>query len=129
MIERVGGYYGTTFQGARGVTQGYPLSSTIFNVVVNAVVIHWVTVMVEVTEEREEHGQKGRHQAAPFYADDVMVTLSDPRWLQGAFNTLVGLFDRVGLHNNVGNTVDMVCHLFQAVGHKSEVLYGRCIIG
>ena len=38
MVARAVGYYGTAFQGARGVTQGYPISPTIFNVVVDAVV-------------------------------------------------------------------------------------------
>ena len=46
MVERVGGYYGADFKGDKGVTQGNSLSPTIFNVVVNAVVRHWVAVMV-----------------------------------------------------------------------------------
>ena len=50
---------------------------------------------------------EGRYQAALFYMDDGMVVSSDPRWLQWAFNTLVGLFDHVGLHTNVGKTVSM----------------------
>ena len=37
-----GGYYGKAFKGARGVTQGDPLSPTIFNVVADAVVRHWI---------------------------------------------------------------------------------------
>ena len=36
IVARAGGYYGTAFQGARGVTQGDPLYPTIFNVVVDA---------------------------------------------------------------------------------------------
>ena len=44
---KAGGYYRSAFQGFRGVTQGYSLSPTIFNVVVDAVVRHWVYVMVE----------------------------------------------------------------------------------
>ena len=40
MVERAGGYYRTAFGGERGVTQGDPLSPTIFNVVVDAVVWH-----------------------------------------------------------------------------------------
>ena len=46
MVARAGGYYRTGFKGARGVTQGDPLSTTIFNVVVDAVVCHWVTLAV-----------------------------------------------------------------------------------
>ena len=47
MVARAVGYLGTGFKGARGVTQGDPLSPTIFNVVVGAVVCHWVTLEVE----------------------------------------------------------------------------------
>ena len=78
MVERAGGYYGTAFQGACGVTQGDPLSPIIFNVVEEAVVIHWVTVTVEGAEERSRRGQEGRNQASLFYADDGMVVYSDP---------------------------------------------------
>ena len=74
--------------------QGDPLSPTIFNAVVDTVVRHWVHGVVEEAEAREETGQEGMHQAALFCADDVMVALLDPAWLQGAFNALVGLFDR-----------------------------------
>ena len=42
MVARAGGYYGAAFKGERGVTQGAPLSPTIFNVVVDAVVRHWL---------------------------------------------------------------------------------------
>ena len=46
MVARAGGYYGMAFGGERGVTQGDPLSPTIFNVVVDAVVWHWVNGIV-----------------------------------------------------------------------------------
>ena len=76
MVERAGSYYRTAFQGARRVTQGDPLSPTILNVVVDEVVRHWLTVMVEGSEEWGECGQEGRHQAALFYVDGGMVALS-----------------------------------------------------
>ena len=38
MVARAGGYYGNSFNGFRGVTQGGPLLPTIFNVVVDTVV-------------------------------------------------------------------------------------------
>ena len=46
MVAKAGVYYGVAFKGARGVTQGDPLYPTIFNVVVDAVVKHCVTMMV-----------------------------------------------------------------------------------
>ena len=56
-----------------------------------------------------------------------MVASSDLLCLQGAFNTLFGLFDRVGLRTNVRKTFGMVCRLFQAAGNLLEAAYGRRI--
>ena len=58
MVARAGGYYGTGFKGERGVTQGDPLSPTIFNVVVDAVVRHWVTMAIEAVENRGRGGRE-----------------------------------------------------------------------
>ena len=58
-----------------------------------------------------------------------MVASSNPRWLQWAFNNLVGLFDRVGLQTNVGKTVSMTCIPCPAAGNQSEVAYGRKMMG
>ena len=110
MVARAGGYYRTALKGGRGVTQVNPLSPTISNVVVDAVVRHWVTGVIADAEERGEPEKEGRYQAALFYADDGIVASSDPRWLYGAFNNLVRLFGRVGLRKNVRKTVGMVCN-------------------
>ena len=96
MLARAGGYFGTGFKGKRGMTQGDPLSPTIFNVVVDVVVRHWVTLKVEEAETLEEKGQEGRHQAALFYADNGMVASSDPRWLHWDFNALRDQIIRLG---------------------------------
>ena len=80
-------------------------------------------------EQRGKCGQEGRHQAVLFYADDVMVALLDPHWLRGAFSTLVCLFDRVSLRNNVRKTIGMVCHPFQVAGTQSDAEYGRRMTG
>ena len=111
------------------MTQGNPLSPTIFNVVVDAVVCHWVTLAVTEAETRGERGQEGRHQAALFYVDDGMVVSSDPQWLQRAFTKQVGLFDRVGLKKNTGKTVNMTCRPCTASGNRSEEAYGRFMTG
>ena len=66
------------------MTQGDPLSPTIFNMVVEAVVRHWLQGVVEDSEAIGKLGQEGRHQVAFFYADDGMVASSDPVWMQVA---------------------------------------------
>ena len=38
----------------------------------------------------------------------------------GAFDTLIGLFDRVGIQKNFMKTVGMICHPFRAVGTQSD---------
>ena len=58
-----------------------------------------------------------------------MVASSDPGWIQGAFSTLVGLFDRVGLKTNAGKKVGMFCRPFQAAGTQSEAAYKQRMMG
>ena len=81
MAAREGGYYRAAFKGDWGVTKRDPLYPTIFNVVMNAVVRHWVSVMVEGAEEWGERGKENRHQNDLFCADHGIVASSDPRWL------------------------------------------------
>ena len=38
-----------------------------------------------------------------------MVVSFGPIWIQGAFSTLVGMFDKVGLITNIRKTVGIVC--------------------
>ena len=45
------------FQGFRWVTQVDPLSPTIFNVGVDAVVRNWVALVIAVAEERGKRGK------------------------------------------------------------------------
>ena len=129
MVARAGQYYGTGFKGERGVTQGDPLSPTIFNVVVDAVVRHWLLLATQEAERRGERGRERRHQAALFYADDGMIASTDPRWLQWDFTILVGLFDRVGLKTNQRKTVSMACWPCSAAGNRLEQSYMHTMTG
>ena len=59
-----------------------------------------------------------------------MVVSSDPAWIQGAFNALVDIFDRVGLLTNFGKTVRMVCHpCWAGAGNRTEEAYSRRVTG
>ena len=53
MVARSGGYFGLPFKGYRGLTQGDPLSPTLFSMVVEVVIRHWVTVMVPTADGLE----------------------------------------------------------------------------
>ena len=98
--------------------------------VVDAVIRHWVNIIVEAAEAKGETGREGRHQSALFYANDGMVVSSDRTWLQGAFTAMLAIIDRVGLMTNTGKTVSMVCHPCQAGdGNRTEEAYGRRITG
>ena len=129
MAARAGGYYGKAFKGARGVTQGDPLSPTISNVVVDAVVGQCIEGLKTETEEKGATGREGQFSAV-FYADDGMVGALDPAWLQGAFSALVAIFNRVGLRTNVDKTVSMACHPCRAgTGNRTTEGYRRRLTG
>ena len=81
--------------------------------------------MVEGAGEQFGRRQEVRHKNYLFYADDVMIALLEPVWIKGVFSILVGLFNRVGLNNNVGNIVEMVCRSFQAEVTWSEAAYNQ----
>ena len=54
MVERASRYYGDTFNGFRGVTQGDPLSPKLFNIMLDVVIVHWLKIISE-----EEEGLEG----------------------------------------------------------------------
>ena len=82
MAARAGGYCGTDFKGERGVTQGDQLPPTLFNVVVDAVVWHWLEGLQAEKDEKEAEEGEG-HFSAVFYADDRMVGATDPQLDRG----------------------------------------------
>ena len=84
---------------------------------------------IDKSEKMGEGGKEGRHQAALFYVDNGMVASSDPCWLQWSFNSLVGLFECVGLCTNVGKMVIMTCRPCPAAGNQSEEAYIRKMTG
>ena len=85
--------------------------------------------MCQDAEKRWEIGKEVRHQAALFYAENGMVALSKPRWLQWEFNALVGLFKRVGIHTYLGKRVSMTCRPCPAAGNQLGEAYGRKMTG
>ena len=85
--------------------------------------------MIESGGRQSGRGREGRQKNELFYANENMIELSDPGWLQGEFSTLVRLFDWVGLRGKVGKTVGMVCRPCQAEVTQSEAAYKRLMTG
>ena len=129
MLDHAGGYYGTDFKDFKGATQGDPLPPTILNMVVDAVVCHLILLVPGVAGVQDRWGREVRYCAEFFYVDDSLVALTDPVWMQGEFDTLTGLFDRVGLQKNVRKTVGIICHPLCAAGTQLEAVYERRMTG
>ena len=59
-----------------------------------------------------------------------MVGATEHKWIQGAFSTLVAIFDRIGLHTNVNKTVSMACQPCRAgSGNRTAEGYRQQITG
>ena len=62
----------------------------------------------------------GTYLGLIFYADDGLISLTHLEWLQGEFDTLMGLFGQVGLRENVGKTIGMIFQPYHAFRTQSE---------
>ena len=98
------------------MTQGYPLYSTIFNMVVDTVIHHSSTMMAGKATGPEVFGRVVQNLSALFYVDDRLLDSLQPSRLQKKLDVLMGLFNRAGIKTNVGKTVGMICQLFHTPG-------------
>ena len=129
MVDFMSGYYRAEFQGFWGVIQGGPLSPTIFNMVVDAVVHLWISLVAGLVGGKDRCVGKVRHRAAFFYADYGMVSSTEPFFMQGVFGTLTRFFDRLGFRKHFGNKFGILCCSFHTVGTQSEATYEWRITG
>jgi hypothetical protein len=93
LVCRAGGSYGEAFSAERGVTQGGPLSSLMFNVCVDAVIREWLHRTLGEDAARDGIGDCVAQILVKFYVDDGLIASRDPVWLQESFDLLVGLFE------------------------------------
>ena len=116
MVAKASGNFGRPFKGYQGVTQGKTLSPMIFNVVMDAVIHHWVTVVTPSEAGKGGLGLAIIDLTEYFYANDGLLELTQPERLQRMFDVITGLFDRVGLRKNTAKTVGIVCQPCHMLG-------------
>jgi hypothetical protein len=98
MVCRVSGNYGGSFSAGRGVTQGGPLSTKLFNILVDAVVRECLCQLHDGgIVDPEELDLLMAAFFDIFHADAAYLAARDPDFLQVASNSLVSLFKCVGL--------------------------------
>ena len=105
------------------------MSPTIFNVVVDAIIRHWVTVVTPTEAGMGGLGLTTIDLEAYLYSDNGLMASTQPERLQRAFDVLNGLFDQVILRTNTAKTVGMVCQLCHIPGGISEEAYARRATG
>jgi hypothetical protein len=108
MVCQAGGSFGKLFSTFRGITQGGPLSSLMFNVCVDAVIREWLWRMMD---KEAAHGRfvEASRKIVAFFVDNGLVGSRDPIWLQSALDIFVILFESICLRTNPDKTKVMTC--------------------
>ena len=113
----------------RWVTQGDPVSPTLFNIIVNAVVRATLQEICGTQEYQHGFGCSAGEHNICFYSDDGRIAGWDPIWVQAVLTTMVRMFDRVGLQKNLNKTNAMICTPGFIWGQQVSEAYKRQAIG
>ena len=111
------------------MTQGNPLSPTLFNMIMDTFICHWVMVVAPTKKGMGVLGLSIQDLVAYFYAHDGLVALTKPERLQREFEVLIGLFDWVVLSPNTKKMVRMACQPCHIPGSMSVEVYERQTTG
>jgi hypothetical protein len=123
MVCCAGGNYGEPFGAYRGVTQGGPLSSLMFNVCVDCAIREWLHKVMGDKVAWEGVGDTVLDQCIAFFVDDGLVFARCLEWLQSSFDILINLFERIGLLANADKTKVMICVPGKIQSAQTEVDY------
>lgn len=127
IIAKQGGYYGTPFTATRGCTQGCLFSPMTFNIVEDAIICYWLTLVIADNGVAfQGMGLTVAEKLVLFYADDGLIGAHDPVWLQHALDALVGLFRQVGLQTNTEKTKVLTCVPGAIHSSLSTEAYNSC---
>ena len=128
VVPRHNGFHGPSFLATRDTTQGVIMSPTLFNVVVDNVIITWMAMTVEYQRVVQDGlGKTVGQCGGVLYSCNCMVISSKPDWLQHAMNALVGLFRSYGLAANFTKSLTITCHpRALRLGMSDEAMALKC---
>ena len=109
VVSKSGKFFGSLFRTERGVTQGDPVSPTIFNIVVDVVVRE--VLLKSCGPQKSHHGfvwLRGKHNIC-FHADDGQIAGHNLIWVQTTLTEMVRMFKRVVLQTFLRKNKAMVC--------------------
>ena len=95
MVSSSGRYFGRKIQVKCGVTQPPPLSPTIYNTMVDAVLYNWVSVVVDLDRELipEDFGRDIQRMMSYLNVENGLLTYTSLDKLQRDLHVLTDLFD------------------------------------
>ena len=109
VVLKAGKLFGRPFWTERGVTQGYQVSSTIFNIKVYKVVISVLLGVYIPQEANHGLGWAAVQHNIVLYTDDGRIAVHNPICVHMTLTAVVSMFEMVGLQTNLGKTKAMVC--------------------
>jgi hypothetical protein len=126
VVAKQGGYFGDPFGVGQGFIQGGLESPIIFNVVCNAVICYWLSIITDDNSiPVEGFGLCITEQGVLLYVDDGLLASRDVGWLQQALDVLVDLFACMGLKTNTTKTQSMMCTPGYIHTHQSVLTYNQ----
>jgi hypothetical protein len=124
MICQVSENQGEPFQAGHSVTQGNPLSTKLFNMLIDAVGREWMwELRGESKLEVEEIDNLMATFFAIFYVDNAYLASQDLEFLQRGLDILIDLFACVGLETNIQKTQMTICTPGRICTQLLTVLY------
>ena len=108
-MPKTGNFLGKDFRTGRVLTEGDPVSPTIFNIMVDLVVWEVLDVFCKPQEAHHRLGWAAGERNLIFYANGGKIAGRDHLWVQDAISVMVAIFRRMGLETNLENTKTMVC--------------------
>ena len=107
------------------MTQGDPVSLTIFNIVVGAVVRAFLMEVCGLQEANHGFGWSVVNNNILFYVNDGQIAGRNPIWVQSTVSATLRIFKRLGLQTNLGKAKAMVCTLGFIRDQQGAVVYKR----